>query len=279
MPELLARREVVQEGPGYFVLGPMMSRLVEFVESRLLQVADHMHAVPYRFPALISPAYLEKVKYFQNFPHSLSFVTHLREDFEIIQKFSSIAATRDGTVATNETTHATCRAMLSPAVCHHLYFSLSDSEIDSAGLVATASGHCFRYESINMVSLERIWNFTMREIIFVGTDEQTKAWPRPAQSTTAWMSAYSIIERSCMLSPMPKRGRLPAAMNVLMQSTLPSPIEYGASSSIDVTNHPSCCAVQSISREDRSASWLFARRFPAKRSQSKLEQRSPLKNR
>jgi hypothetical protein len=176
MPELLARREVVQEGPGYFVLGPMMSRLVEFVESRLLQVADHMHAVPYRFPALISPAYLEKVKYFQNFPHSLSFVTHLREDFKIIQKFSSIAATRDGTVATNETTHATCRAMLSPAVCHHLYFSLSDSEIDSAGLVATASGHCFRYESINMVSLERIWNFTMREIIFVGTDEQTKAW-------------------------------------------------------------------------------------------------------
>jgi hypothetical protein len=77
MPELLARREVVQEGPGYFVLGPIMSRLVEFVESRLLRVADHMHAVPYRFPALISPAYLEKVKYFQNFPHSLSFVTHL----------------------------------------------------------------------------------------------------------------------------------------------------------------------------------------------------------
>jgi len=53
------------------------------------------------------------------------------------------------------------------------------------------------------------------------------------QSTTAWMSAYSIIGRSCMLSPMPKRGRLPAAMNVLMQSTLPSPIEYGASSSGD----------------------------------------------
>jgi hypothetical protein len=70
------------------VLGPMMSRLVEFVESRLLQVADHMHAVPYRFPALISPAYLEKVKYFQNFPHSLSFVTHLREGFEIIQKLA-----------------------------------------------------------------------------------------------------------------------------------------------------------------------------------------------
>ena len=27
-----------------------------------------------------------------------------------------------------------------------------------------------------MVSLERLWNFTMREIIFVGTDEQTKNW-------------------------------------------------------------------------------------------------------
>ncbi|MBP1693991.1 MAG: tRNA synthetase class, partial [Chloroflexi bacterium] len=32
----------------------------------------------------------------------------------------------------------------------------------------TAVGNCFRYEAINLVSLERLWNFTMREIIFVG---------------------------------------------------------------------------------------------------------------
>jgi seryl-tRNA synthetase len=176
IPELLARREVVQGGPGYFVLGPMMARLVEFIETQLVQVASHMHAVPYRFPALISPAYLEKVQYFRSFPHSLSFVTHLREDVETIQRFASVAATKDGAIATDKSVHASCRAMLSPTLCHHLYFALSGSNIGMDGLVATASGQCFRYESINMVSLERVWNFTMREIIFVGTDKQTKAW-------------------------------------------------------------------------------------------------------
>lgn len=35
-------------------------------------------------------------------------------------------------------------------------------------MVATAVGNCFRYEAINLASLERLWNFTMREVIFVG---------------------------------------------------------------------------------------------------------------
>jgi seryl-tRNA synthetase len=38
-------------------------------------------------------------------------------------------------------------------------------------LAATAVGACFRYEAINLVSLERLWNFTMREIIFIGAKD------------------------------------------------------------------------------------------------------------
>jgi seryl-tRNA synthetase len=58
--------------------------------------------------------------------------------------------------------------MLSPTVCHHLYLALAGETLPSGGLTATAECHCFRYESSNMVSLERLWNFTMREIVFVG---------------------------------------------------------------------------------------------------------------
>ena len=38
-------------------------------------------------------------------------------------------------------------------------------------MVATAVGNCFRYEAINLTSLERLWNFTMREVIFVGAKD------------------------------------------------------------------------------------------------------------
>ena len=174
LPELLKRKEVFQEGLGYFVLGPLLSRLVDFVENEIIGIAHLMKARTYRFPSLIAPEYLEKVQYFKNFPHSLSFVTHLREDLDSIKQFSEEAHTRQGCVISNSEFFSPCHAMLAPTICHHLYFTLAESEIPEEGIIATATGNCFRYESINMVSLERAWNFTMREIICVGTDKQVK---------------------------------------------------------------------------------------------------------
>jgi len=171
---LTERREIVQEGPGFFVLGPLLSRVVDHLERRMLNVAAAMNAVPYRFPALIAPGYLEKVQYFKNFPHSLCFATHLRENLSDIQSFSDRATVERGRVAIDGNVYAPVAAMLAPTVCHHLYLALSDSDLPADGVVATASGHCFRFESWNMNSLERLWNFTMREIIFVGTEADVR---------------------------------------------------------------------------------------------------------
>ncbi|MBT3237658.1 MAG: hypothetical protein HOK06_07040 [Rhodospirillaceae bacterium] len=169
MDELYKSREVVREGSGYYILGPLLSALIDFFAERVVDAANQFGAKPYRFPALISPGYLERVKYFSNFPHSLSFVTHLREDMEVIEKFSEDGCCKDGLVHAADGSYGDPDAMLSPTVCHHLYMSLTDSVLPEEGLIATAEGNCFRYESTNMASLERLWNFTMREIIFVGS--------------------------------------------------------------------------------------------------------------
>jgi seryl-tRNA synthetase len=171
MTELLARREVVEEGPGYFVVGPLLTGILTYVEQRLLQVADQMGASRYRFPALIAPSYMEKVQYFRNFPHSLTFATHLRENLPDIQRFSCEAVTADGRISVDQELYAPVSAMLAPTVCHHLYLTMSGCKVQEAGMTATAHGNCFRFESRNMVSLERVWNFTMREIIFVGAED------------------------------------------------------------------------------------------------------------
>ena len=171
METLRLSREVFTEGNGYYSLGPLLAGLLDYFEGRYHTVAVEMGARPYRFPALISPAYLEKVKYFSNFPHSLSFVTHLREDLDAIREFSERATTINGRIKTDGRAFAEVQAMLSPTVCHHLYMLLADSTIPEEGIVATATGNCCRYESSNMSSLERLWNFTMREIIFVGSED------------------------------------------------------------------------------------------------------------
>lgn len=171
MEELSATREVIVEGNGYFTIGPLLAGLLNYFEDRYNTVAVEMGARPYRFPALIAPSYLEKVKYFSNFPHSLSFVTHLQEDLDAIRRFSEEATTSEGHIEFEDANFAKVQAMLSPTVCHHLYMSLADSTIPKNGVIATAMGNCFRYESSNMASLERLWNFTMREIIFVGSEQ------------------------------------------------------------------------------------------------------------
>lgn len=175
MPLLLARREVVREGEGFFAIGPLLTGLMDFFEAELTRIAEVEGADRYRFPALISSSYLEKVQYFKNFPHSLSFVSHLNEDIDDIQRFASEAHCCGPVIKVDPAVMSAPKAMLSPTVCHHLYHLLEGTRIDEAGLVATAFGHCFRYESRNMDALERVWNFTMRELIFVGDEDFVEA--------------------------------------------------------------------------------------------------------
>lgn len=170
-PELLARGEMFQEAAGIFMVGPLVTRLIWFFERQFIALADSFGAAPYRFPSLIPAKSLERVGYFRAFPHSLSFVTHLREDLDAIDNFAQHAACDEHGLNTPVDSFAKIQALLSPAVCYHLYFALADKPLPGGKLAATAVGNCFRYESVNLASLERLWNFTMREVIFVGSKD------------------------------------------------------------------------------------------------------------
>jgi seryl-tRNA synthetase len=171
MPELVARGEISQEANGIYSLGPLLSRLMDFFESHFIELADSFNAPPYRFPTLIPASYLERVNYFRAFPHSLTFVTHLREDLDAIDHFAQHATCDEHGLNTPPDSFSKIETLLSPAVCYHLYFALADKPLPNGQLAATAVGNCFRYEAINLNSLERLWNFTMREVIFVGSKD------------------------------------------------------------------------------------------------------------
>lgn len=171
MPELVARGEINQEANGIYSLGPLLSRLMDFFESHFVDLADSFQAPPYRFPTLIPASYLERVNYFRAFPHSLTFVTHLREDLDAIDHFAQHASCDEHGLNTPPDSFSKIETLLSPAVCYHLYFALADKPLPNGQLAATAVGNCFRYEAINLNSLERLWNFTMREVIFVGSKD------------------------------------------------------------------------------------------------------------
>ncbi|MCJ7695130.1 MAG: hypothetical protein MUO40_06850 [Anaerolineaceae bacterium] len=180
MEDLLRTNEVFIEDEGLLLLGPLMSTLINFFESKFLYLAEQLNATAYKFPTLIPAKYLDRVNYFRAFPHSLTFATHLREDYDVINEFADKACCDEHGLIAPENSFSQIQTLLSPAVCYHLYFFLADKPLPDDHLIATAVGNCFRYESSNLTSLERLWNFTMREVIFVGSqsfvlDQREKA--------------------------------------------------------------------------------------------------------
>lgn len=198
MDELIARGEVSEETSGVYTLGPLLTRLIAYFEKQFVNLANSFEAAPYRFPTLIPARYLERVNYFRAFPHSLTFATHLREDLHAIDQFAAQAHNDEHGLNAPPDSFAQIQTLLSPAVCYHLYFSLADHPLHNDQLIATGVGHCFRYEAINLTSLERMWNFTMYEVIFVGAKEfvlqnREVARQRMAQFFEKIGLAYSVV--------------------------------------------------------------------------------------
>jgi len=196
MPALAERGEVVPEEKGIAVLGPLLASLMDFFERAFLDLAQGFGARPYRFPTLISAELLDRVEYFRSFPHSITFAAHLRTDLDVIEGFSEAAHIEHKALHVDPAAFAPVTAVLSPAVCFHYYGALSGARL-SQGVCATAVGNCFRFESSNLASLERLWNFTMREIIFVGAkdfvlENREEARKRVAPLLEAWGLAYRV---------------------------------------------------------------------------------------
>ncbi|MBF0180990.1 MAG: hypothetical protein HQM03_13290 [Magnetococcales bacterium] len=197
MPGLLASGEVVRTGDGVYALGPLVAGLCRFFENRLFALGLAHGGRIHRFPGMIPAEFLEKIQYFKNFPHSLNFVSHLREDLDLIERFASETHCRDGLLQTPPQAFSQVRHLLSPTVCHNYYLFLANRRLTEDPTAATAQGSCYRYESINMQTLERLWNFSMWEVIFVGSAPRVKealvnAGREASRLLQEWGLAYRV---------------------------------------------------------------------------------------
>lgn len=183
-------------GQGRYGLGPLLVRLMEGFDRQFVQMASQFAAEPWQFPTLIGAELLDRCRYLSSFPQSLSVVAHLRPDLEAIDHFAKTARW-DGTRLTVDTQDLDAvRCLLSPTVCFHCFGRLGGSTLRQDSTY-TAVGKCFRYESGNLNGLERLWDFTMREIILVGSrsfvmDGRQKIIEHTIRLMDEWGLAYSV---------------------------------------------------------------------------------------
>ena len=123
-------------------------------------------------PTLIPSTVLAKCNYFRSFPHNVTFAAHLREDAGRIDEFRQRHQDRDSLDDRSLFDMETPEACLTPALCYHVYHLNQGRGLGPGVKVYGLCGKCFRYESTSMRGLQRLWDFTMREVVFLGSADE-----------------------------------------------------------------------------------------------------------
>lgn len=162
--------------PGLFIFREPFSSLLRFFDDTFVQrIANAFGAKEESYPAVIHLSTLDKTNHFTSFPEHLHFLSHLRDDLDVIESFSESIRQSGGWKADApldlNRNMPKPRFAMNPSTCYHCYEGLQGESLEGDGIVATAVAKCHRYESKNHTDFGRLLDFSMREIIFVGKPE------------------------------------------------------------------------------------------------------------
>jgi hypothetical protein len=161
--------------PGLFVFRPPLSTLVRFLDHAILaRFARPFDAVEECYPNAIPLKSLGRAHHLSSFPEHLHFLTHLREDLDVLDDFA--AAARDNVAADRPRLTEVSPVVLvqNPSTCYHCYAARAETEV-ADNTAITAITKCHRYEAANHSELGRLLEFSLREVIFLGTPDYVRA--------------------------------------------------------------------------------------------------------
>jgi seryl-tRNA synthetase len=158
-------------GTGQVALSGVPLRLFRYFDRVFEGWGARWSAEAVQTPTLIPSDTLSRCDYFRSFPHNVTFAAHLREENRVIEHFRARHQSADNLDEAALADMVRPEACLSPATCYHLYHLHENETIPSQGLVYKVCGKCFRYEASNLQDLRRLWDFTMREVVFLGGRE------------------------------------------------------------------------------------------------------------
>jgi len=168
---LLERGWALDLGNGQVGLARAALDVFEAFDARFVKIAkETFSAEPQRYPVLIPTDVLRRCNYFTSFPHLISMVSHFVEDYERLKEVTAANTDADEVDTVSPAHVVQAAACVTPATCYHCYQGLEGKTLDESS-VFTAIGRCARYESTNMIGLDRLWDFSMREIILVGEED------------------------------------------------------------------------------------------------------------
>ncbi|MGW0331571.1 hypothetical protein ACWD0J_06770 [Streptomyces sp. NPDC003011] len=171
--ELLAQGAAMEAGAGQIALGEPVLTLMDHLDARLKDVVSaEFGAREFRYPTLIPARALLRTGYVESFPQLLMFVSRLHGDVDSYRGFlDTVGRAGGGVGALSQGLRAHGGGFdhcLPPTMCFHTYHQYADRTLPASSMVVTSRGKSFRHESRYRRSLERLWDFTIREVVFLG---------------------------------------------------------------------------------------------------------------
>jgi seryl-tRNA synthetase len=169
--ELEAAGVVVRMGEGLYATGELFTDTMDRLDHRLRDIAVRdFGAQNYRYPSLVSTGTLQRAGYLDAFPQFLMTASRCRSDVDSYESF--VSGLPDLASASEARRHIGRHSehlgyCLPPAACYHVYQHLGDRELTGGPTAVTIRGKTFRFESKYHRSMERLWDFTMREVVFL----------------------------------------------------------------------------------------------------------------
>ena len=146
MPYLIEKEYVMSTGPGLFVLKGPLVKILDVINSEVLKITDSLNAERCEVPTLIS------------WPNAVR--------SEYLDSFGNLALM----MKTHEDQHGCFKGIACPSICYHYFSAMHNRSVDS-NFCVTVKGSVTRNEKDEQDDLSRLTNFTVRDIVFYGSQD------------------------------------------------------------------------------------------------------------
>ncbi|GKX30069.1 hypothetical protein SH1V18_25490 [Vallitalea longa] len=173
----------------YFCLDENDCYYVEDLDNRICEFLKVFNAKNIIIPTFIRRDILKKSGYFGKNKHQLTAVAVAHPDhYEQIEAESEIKG---------ETAQLS-GLYLTPAACLHVY-PMFENKVITEPMCLTAKGKVYRYEGGDHDGLQHVWEFNVRECIFIGTESYVRESLKQFEN---WLYQYVLtIDNDATVQP------------------------------------------------------------------------------
>ncbi len=192
--ELVKRGWMHDYGKGQVAYSGPVLKLAKLINDKSGELyASAFGAKDSHFPAMIDADTLHKCGYFDSHPNAVTFVGNVIEDFDAIEEFRRANSCSEGALMPAHDHIHIDGMCLNPAACFPCYPTLTGQNFEE-GKCYTWLGRVFRYESRNINGLDRLYEFNVRELVFVGNEEYVRSCRAKALPIVEELAAFIDID-------------------------------------------------------------------------------------